>query len=123
MRGRRFLVTWCEGDTAEALKAAYQGERDLEFRTRLHGLWLLRCGWRLLGVAAALGAHYRTVQRWVAWYREGGVGNVLSHKMGGARGKRRSLLLKPKSRWQKRWKQDGFERWQRSGSGSQGSMG
>ena len=27
-----------------------------------------------------------------------------------ARGKRRSLLLKPKSRWQKRWKQDGFER-------------
>ena len=29
MRGRRFLVTWCEGDTAEALKAAYQGERDL----------------------------------------------------------------------------------------------
>ena len=48
MRGRRFLVTWCEGDTAEALKAAYQGERDLEFRTRLHGLWLMRCGWRLL---------------------------------------------------------------------------
>ena len=83
MRGRRFLVAWCEGDTAEALKAAYQGERDLELRTRLHGLWLLRCGWRLLWVAAALGAHYRTVQRWVAWYREGGVGNVLSHKMGG----------------------------------------
>ena len=56
MRGRRFLVTWCEGDTAEALKAAYQGERDLEFRTRLHGLWLLRCGWRLLWVAAAVGS-------------------------------------------------------------------
>ena len=52
MRGRRFLVTWCEGDTAEALKAAYQGERDLELRTRLHGLWLLRCGWRLLWVCA-----------------------------------------------------------------------
>jgi len=48
MGGRRFLVTWCEEDTAEALKAAYQGERDLEFRTRLHGLWLLRSGWRLL---------------------------------------------------------------------------
>ena len=41
MRGRRFLVTWCEEDTEEALKAAYQGERELEFRTRLHGLWLL----------------------------------------------------------------------------------
>ncbi len=83
MGGRRFLVAWCEEDTAEALKAAYQGERDLEFRTRLHGLWLLRSGWRLLSVAAAVGAHYRTVQRWVSWYREGGVGNILSHKMGG----------------------------------------
>ena len=72
MRGRRFLVTWCEEDTAEALKAAYQGESDLEFRTRLHGLWFLRCGWRLLSVAAAVGIHYRTVQRWVGWYREGG---------------------------------------------------
>ena len=39
------------------------------------------------------------------------------------RGKRRSLLLKPKSRWQKRWKQDGFERWQRSGSGSRAVWG
>ena len=85
MRGRRFLVTWCEEDSAEALKAAYQGERDREFRTRLHGLWLLRSGWRLASVAAAVGVHYRTVQRWVGWYREGGVAKVLSHKMGGKR--------------------------------------
>ena len=83
MRGRPFEVTWCEGDVAEALKAAYQGERDIELRPRLHGLWLLRSGWRLASVAAAVGVHYRTVQRWVGWYREGGVPKVLSHKMGG----------------------------------------
>lgn len=83
MRGRRFVVTWCEEDTPEALKAAYQGERDPELRTRLHGLWLVRCGWRLHSVAQAVGIHYRTVQRWVGWYRKGGTGNVLSHKMGG----------------------------------------
>ena len=76
-------MAWHEEDTAEVLKAAYQGERDLELRTRLHGLWLLRCGWRLSSVAAAVGVHYRTVQRWVGWYREGGVPKVLSHKMGG----------------------------------------
>ncbi len=128
MRGRRFLVTWCEEDTAEALKAAYQGEREVEFRTRLHGLWLLRSGWRLLSVAAVVGAHYRTVQRWVGWYREGGVGNVLSHKMGG-KGQEPFLTdeaqepVKPKSRWQQRSAQDGFERWERSGSGSPSSMG
>jgi len=83
MRGRRFEMTWHEQDTADALKAAYQRERDPELRTRLHGLWLLRCGWRLPSVAAAVGVHYRTVQRWTGWYREGGVPQVLSHKMGG----------------------------------------
>ena len=83
MRGRAFEVTWPEEDTSEALKAAYQGERDIKLRTRLHGLWLLRSGWRLASVAAAVGVHYRTVQRWVGWYRDGGVEKVVSHKMGG----------------------------------------
>jgi len=83
MRGRRFEVTWREDDTTEALKAAYRRERDIELRTRLHGLWLLRSGRRLSSVAAAVGAHYRTVQTWVGWYREGGVGEVVSHRMGG----------------------------------------
>lgn len=83
MRGRPFEVAWREEDTAEALKTAYHGERDVELRTRLHGLWLLRSGWRLSPVAEGVGVHYRTVQRWVGWYREGGVPKVLSHKMGG----------------------------------------
>ncbi len=83
MRGRRFQVAWHEEDTATSMKAAYRRERDLELRTRLHGLWLLRSGWRLPSVAEAVGVHYRTVQRWVGWYREGGVPNVLLHKMGG----------------------------------------
>ena len=39
MRGRAFEVTWREEDTTEALKAGYQGDRDIELRTRLHGLW------------------------------------------------------------------------------------
>ena len=83
MRGRPFEVSWGQEDTTEALKAAYQGERDPELRTRLHGLWLLRSGWRLPSVAAAVGVHYRTVQTWVGWYRKGGVAEVVSHKMGG----------------------------------------
>ncbi len=83
MRGRPFEVSWAQEDTTEVLKAAYQGERDPELRTRLHGLWLLRSGWRLPSVAAAVGVHYRTVQTWVGWYRKGGVAEVVSHKMGG----------------------------------------
>lgn len=83
MRGRPFQVEWREEDTAEALKVAYQKERDPEIRTRLQGLWLLRRGWCLDGVADAVGVHYRSVQRWVTWYREGGVPEVRRHKMGG----------------------------------------
>ncbi len=83
MRGRPCEVTWREEDTTEALKGVYRRERDIELRTRLHGLWLLRTGRRLSSVAATVGIHYRTVQTWVGWYREGGLPNVVSHKMGG----------------------------------------
>ena len=83
MRGRPFEVAWGEEDATEALKAAYRRERDVELRTRLHGLWLLRSGRRLSSVAATVGVHYRTVQTWVGWYREGGVREVVSHRMGG----------------------------------------
>jgi transposase len=34
-------------------------------------------------VAKAVGTHYRSVQRWVAWYREGGLPQVMGRKMGG----------------------------------------
>src|ERR687892_838869 len=83
MRGRPFEVAWREPDTPEALKGAYQREPDPQVRTRLHGLWLLRCGWRLGRVAEVMGTHYRSVQCWVAWYREGGLPEVRRHQMGG----------------------------------------
>jgi transposase len=83
MRGRILAITWQEADTPATLKAAYQREHDGAMRTRLQGLWLLRCGWTMAAVAEALGVHYRTVQRWVAWYRAGGLTTVRAHRMGG----------------------------------------
>ena len=83
MIGRPFRVDWRTEDTPEALKAAYLAERDGTLRTRLHGLWLLRSGRQLSEVASVVGVHYRTVQSWVGWYRQGGVQEVLSHKKGG----------------------------------------
>lgn len=44
---------------------------------------MLREGRALGEVAAVVGVHYRTVQRWVAWYRAGGVAAVRARKMGG----------------------------------------
>jgi transposase len=83
-RGRAFVVAWRDDDTEEALRAAYRAERRAEVRQRLHALWLLRSGERRLGeVTRLLGADYRTVQRWVAWYRKGGLGEVRRHRAGG----------------------------------------
>ena len=77
------MIEWRTEDTADALKAAYLGARDRWVRMRLQALWLLRRGWRLEQVAEAVGTEYRSVQRWVAWYRRGGLAEVQAHAMGG----------------------------------------
>lgn len=83
MRGRPFTMTWRTDDTEDALKAAYLAERDGMVRSRLQALWLLRAGRSLTEATAVVGVHYRTVQRWVEWYRDGGVAQVRARHMGG----------------------------------------
>ena len=83
MIGRPFQMDWDPEDTPEALRAAYRAQQDTMLRTRLHALWLLRSGRRMREVASVLGIHYRTLQKWVSWYRTGGVEEVLSHRMKG----------------------------------------
>ena len=92
MIGRPLRIDWRQEDSSEALKAAYQGEQDINLRTRLHGLWLVRRGWQLGEAARAVGVHRRTVEQWVDWYRQGGVEEVVAHKMGG-RGQPRFLSV------------------------------
>ena len=83
-RGRAFVVAWREEDTEGALRAAYRAEQRTDVRQRLHALWLLRSGERRLAeVSRVLGVDYRSVQRWVAWYRTGGLAEVGRHHAGG----------------------------------------
>lgn len=81
--GRRLVIEWAEGDVAASLRAAYRRERRPDVRPRLHGLWLLRTGRSAREVARVLGVHERTVQRWVGWYRAGGVAAVAGRHAGG----------------------------------------
>jgi transposase len=83
MAGRRLRVVWQATDTAAALRRAYRAEADAAVRMRLHGLWLVRSGRPVGEVAATLGVHYRTVQRWVRWYEAGGLAAVRAHRQGG----------------------------------------
>ena len=66
-------VAWDE--TAEEVEQRYRAERDLERRKRLGALWRVRAGDRVADAGRGVGG--RTVERWLAWYRIGGVAEVL----------------------------------------------
>jgi transposase len=73
--GRHLQVEWQE--TADQLQLFYRWECNPHRKMRLQALWHLRCGKRLQEVAAILGMCYRALQYWVAWYRVGGLAEVL----------------------------------------------
>ena len=97
MIGRPLRIDWHESDTADRLKEAYQSQSDVRVRTRLHLLWLVRSGWQIKAAAEAVGVHYRSAQRWIGWYRDGGLREVVSRKMGGV-GQPRFMSDKQESR-------------------------
>lgn len=72
-RGRKLTVVWAAEDDAASLYARYRRERRADVRPRLHGLWLVRRGHTTRETAEVLGVDERTVQRWLAWYRAGGL--------------------------------------------------
>lgn len=75
-RGRKLKIEWVAGDDAASLYARYRRERRGDVRPRLHALWLVRTGHTTREVAEVLGVDERTVQRWLAWYRAGGVAPI-----------------------------------------------
>lgn len=81
--GRPLVIAWRDEDTEAALKARYLAEDVGEVRSRRQALWLLRQGWSIKETTAAVGANYRTVQRWVRDYRQGGVDAVTARRSGG----------------------------------------
>lgn len=78
--GRPLQLEWHESESE--LKQRYQSEKDGERRTRLQALWLLRQGKRVADVVAVIGVNYRTIQEWIAWYRQGGLPAVLRRVRG-----------------------------------------
>jgi transposase len=72
MRGRLLHIDWNPEDTPEALHEAYRAATDPLVKPRLHALWLLRTGKRMAEVAPLLGFVYRTIQKWLAHYRQHG---------------------------------------------------
>jgi transposase len=82
---RPVVVEWTED--AEELRARYVAERDVARRRRLQALWLARSGRSVVEAARLAGVGVRSVERWLDWYRQGGLAAVLARVPGhGARG-------------------------------------
>jgi transposase len=80
MRGRPLQIDW--QDDEATVRRRYQQERDPELRPRWHALWLVRRGASLRTAAQVLGVDERSVRRWVAWYRAGGLAEVGRRRRG-----------------------------------------
>jgi len=95
-RGRKLRIEWAAEDDAASLNARYRRERRADVRPRLHGLWLVRRGHTTHEVAEVLGVDERTVQRWLGWYRAGGLA-PLAGRHAGSQGAPSFLLAEQKA--------------------------
>lgn len=85
MSGMVGHIAWQE--SAEELRTRYRDEQDVGPRTRLLALWLVRSGRSEQEAALVAGVGRRTLTRWLAWYRQGGLAEVLRRMPGhGSRG-------------------------------------
>ena len=89
MCARRLDIEW--RDDADTLFRLYKEEPDPELCPRWHALRLLRQGYSVAEVVAVLGVHERTLRRWIAWYRAGGIEEVRRHRRGGRQGQKPKL--------------------------------
>lgn len=78
--GRRLQIEWQE--TAEDLKGLYREEKHHQRRERLMSFWHLCEGKQVKEVAEIIGTDVRIIQKWLAWYRTGGLDEVLRRVTG-----------------------------------------
>ena len=82
---RHVVVEWAE--CADELHLQYTAERDVPRRQRRQALWLVRSGRSVAEASRIAGIGQRTLERWLDWYRHGGLVEVLRRVPGhGARG-------------------------------------
>lgn len=78
--GRRLQIEWQE--TAEELKHRYRQEKHPQRRERLMSFWHMCEGKQVKDVSQMIGTDVRVIQKWLAWYRAGGLDEVLRRVSG-----------------------------------------
>ena len=77
---RQLEIDWQESEAE--LGRLWKREQHPERRLRLRTLCYLRQGQEIKAVSQKLGIAYRTLQYWIAWYRQGGLTEVLKRIKG-----------------------------------------
>ena len=77
---RTLQVYWEE--SAEELKQKYREEKHPQRRERLFTFWHLCSGKTIREMSNLTGTDERIIQRWVSWYRVGGLAEVLRRVTG-----------------------------------------
>lgn len=77
---RILQVNWEE--SAEELRQKYREETHPQRKERLFTLWHLRLGKQIREMSELIARDERVIQRWVAWYRKGGLSEVLRRVQG-----------------------------------------
>ena len=90
MSGRKLTVDWKH--TAEELYAHSNHTPNTQIARRFQALALLQRGRTLKETAAIVGVSMRTVQKWLTWYRTGGLDELTRRTRGGNRIPVRPLL-------------------------------
>jgi transposase len=90
MSGRKLTVDWKH--TAEELYAHYNNTPNTQIARRFQALTLLRRGRTRKETAEIVGVSIRTVQKWLTWYRTGGLDELTRRTRGGNRIPVRPLL-------------------------------
>jgi transposase len=89
-RGRPIKIEWHE--TEDELYESFAVEADIKKRQKLQLLWLVRAGNSIRESCRTAAVNERTGQRYLQWYRAGGVENVLNRQHGGDRGGQSGFL-------------------------------
>lgn len=86
MKGRKLRIKWEEDEAF--LRDLYRKEENAQVQKRIQALWLVRRGYRLSQVAWLMGVHLRTINRWLSWYRSGGLKELMARRRGNPKGRR-----------------------------------
>ncbi|MHB9025589.1 MAG: LacI family DNA-binding transcriptional regulator [Armatimonadota bacterium] len=79
---RHRAIAWRPEDTKEAMEGQFLAETVPAIRARLQALWLLRQGSSRAEVIRSTGVTLCTLNRWLAWYAEGGLFALTKHPRG-----------------------------------------